>query len=121
MTVTPQMIAMNKYDTQLRDLIHVEKGIIPANLCDYLVESIEKNPLLVVSTINPPAPGLISTVVQVISIVEEFICVKSKISTAFLLKLSLIKTFGITTPFFFENIAGGRWLFGQNRAARSVI
>jgi hypothetical protein len=43
MTVTPQMIAMNKYDTQLRDLIHVEKGIIPANLCDYLVEEIEKN------------------------------------------------------------------------------
>ena len=34
---------MNKYDTQLRDLIHVEKGIIPANLCDYLVEEIEKN------------------------------------------------------------------------------
>ena len=43
MTVTPQMIAMNKYDTQLRDLIHVEKGIIPANLCEYLVEEIEKN------------------------------------------------------------------------------
>ena len=37
------MISMNKYDTQLRDLIHVEKGIIPANLCDYLVEEIEKN------------------------------------------------------------------------------
>ena len=37
------MIAMNKYDTQLRDLIHVEKGIIPANLCEYLVEEIEKN------------------------------------------------------------------------------
>ena len=43
MTVSPQMIAMNKYDTQLRDLIHVEKGIIPANLCEYLVEEIEKN------------------------------------------------------------------------------
>jgi len=43
MTVTPQMIAMNKYDTQLRDLIHVERGIIPANLCEYLVEEIEKN------------------------------------------------------------------------------
>ena len=43
MTVSPNMIAMNKYDTQLRDLIHVEKGIIPANLCDYLVEAIEKN------------------------------------------------------------------------------
>ena len=42
MTVSPQMIAMNKYDTQLRDLIHVEKGIIPANLCEYLVEEIEK-------------------------------------------------------------------------------
>ncbi len=33
---------MNKYDTQLRDLIHVERGIIPANLCEYLVEDIEK-------------------------------------------------------------------------------
>ena len=43
MTVTPQMISMNKYDTQLRDLIHVERGIIPANLCEYLVEEIEKN------------------------------------------------------------------------------
>ena len=43
MTVSPNMIAMNKYDTQLRDLIHVEKGIIPANLCEYLVEEIEKN------------------------------------------------------------------------------
>jgi len=42
MTVSPNMIAMNKYDTQLRDLIHVEKGIIPANLCEYLVEEIEK-------------------------------------------------------------------------------
>ena len=41
--VTPQMISMNKYDTQLRDLIHVEKGIIPGNLCEYLVEEIEKN------------------------------------------------------------------------------
>ena len=39
--ISPQMIAMNKYDTQLRDLIHVEKGIIPANLCEYLVEEIE--------------------------------------------------------------------------------
>ena len=38
MTVSPNMIAMNKYDTQLRDLIHVEKGIIPANLCEYLVD-----------------------------------------------------------------------------------
>ena len=43
MTVSPNMISMNKYDTQLRDLIHVEKGIIPANLCEYLVEEIEKN------------------------------------------------------------------------------
>jgi len=41
--VNPEMISMNKYDTQLRDLIHVEKGIIPANLCEYLVEEIEKN------------------------------------------------------------------------------
>ena len=43
MTVSPNMISMNKYDTQLRDLIHVERGIIPANLCEYLVEEIEKN------------------------------------------------------------------------------
>ena len=42
MTVSPKMIAMNKYDTQLRDLVHVEKGIIPANLCEYLVEEIER-------------------------------------------------------------------------------
>ena len=34
---------MNKPDTQLKDLIHVERGIIPANLCDYLVDAIEKN------------------------------------------------------------------------------
>ena len=33
---------MNKPDTQLKDLIHVERGIIPANLCDYLVDEIEK-------------------------------------------------------------------------------
>ena len=42
MTVSPNMIAMNKYDTQLRDLIHVEKGIIPAN-CVSISEEIEKN------------------------------------------------------------------------------
>ena len=40
--VTPQMISMNKYDTQLRDLIYVEKGIIPGNLCEYLIDEIEK-------------------------------------------------------------------------------
>jgi len=34
---------MNKPDTQLKDLIHVERGIIPANLCEYLVDAIEKN------------------------------------------------------------------------------
>ena len=34
---------MNNPDTQLKDLIHVERGIIPANLCDYLVDAIEKN------------------------------------------------------------------------------
>ena len=34
---------MNKPDTQLKDLIHVERDIIPANLCDYLVDAIEKN------------------------------------------------------------------------------
>ena len=31
----------NKYDTQLCELIHIERSIIPADLCDYLVESIE--------------------------------------------------------------------------------
>lgn len=34
---------MNNPNTQLKDLIHVERGIIPANLCDYIVDSIEKN------------------------------------------------------------------------------
>jgi predicted 2-oxoglutarate/Fe(II)-dependent dioxygenase YbiX len=34
---------MNRSDTQLKDLIHVECGIIPANLCDYIVDAIEKN------------------------------------------------------------------------------
>ena len=33
---------MNKPDTQLKDLIHVERGIIPQNLCDYIVDEIEK-------------------------------------------------------------------------------
>ena len=33
---------MNNPNTQLKDLIHVERGIIPANLCDYLVDEIEK-------------------------------------------------------------------------------
>ena len=35
---------MNDPRTQLKDLIHVEKGIIPANLCDYIIEDIEKRP-----------------------------------------------------------------------------
>ena len=34
---------MNKPDTQLKDLIHVERGLIPQNLCDYIVDQIEKN------------------------------------------------------------------------------
>ena len=34
---------MNNPNTQLKDLIHVERGLIPANLCDYLVDAIEKN------------------------------------------------------------------------------
>jgi hypothetical protein len=34
---------MNKYDTQLCDLIHVEKGVIPSDLCDSLVEEIKDN------------------------------------------------------------------------------
>jgi predicted 2-oxoglutarate/Fe(II)-dependent dioxygenase YbiX len=33
---------MNNPNTQLKDLIHVERGIIPQNLCDYLVDEIEK-------------------------------------------------------------------------------
>lgn len=34
---------MNNPNTQLKDLIHVERNIIPANLCDYIVDVIEKN------------------------------------------------------------------------------
>ena len=34
---------MNKPDTQLKDLIHIERGLIPQNLCDYIVDEIEKN------------------------------------------------------------------------------
>ena len=33
---------MNNPNTQLKDLIHIECGLIPANLCDYLVGEIEK-------------------------------------------------------------------------------
>ena len=32
---------MNDPRTQLKDLIHIEKGIIPANLCDYIIKDIE--------------------------------------------------------------------------------
>ena len=32
---------MNNFRTQLKDLIHVEKGIIPANLCDHIISDIE--------------------------------------------------------------------------------
>ena len=32
---------MNDPRTQLKDLIHVEKGIIPANLCDHIIKDIE--------------------------------------------------------------------------------
>ena len=32
---------MNNPNTQLKDLIHIEKGIIPANLCDYIIKDIE--------------------------------------------------------------------------------
>ena len=35
---------MNDPRTQLKDLIHVEKGIIPANLCDHIVKDIETRP-----------------------------------------------------------------------------
>jgi predicted 2-oxoglutarate/Fe(II)-dependent dioxygenase YbiX len=34
---------MNNPNTQLKDLIHVERGLIPENLCDYIVDAIEKN------------------------------------------------------------------------------
>jgi predicted 2-oxoglutarate/Fe(II)-dependent dioxygenase YbiX len=33
---------MNNPNTQLKDLIHVERGIIPSDLCDYIVSEIEK-------------------------------------------------------------------------------
>ena len=32
---------MNDPRTQLKDLIHVEKGIIPTNLCDHIIQDIE--------------------------------------------------------------------------------
>ena len=32
---------MNDPRTQLKDLIHIEKGIIPANLCDHIIQDIE--------------------------------------------------------------------------------
>ena len=35
---------MNNPRTQLKDLIHVEKGIIPANLCDHIIQDIETRP-----------------------------------------------------------------------------
>ena len=34
---------MNNYNTQLCDLIYVERGIIPSDLCDSLVEEIKDN------------------------------------------------------------------------------
>ncbi len=33
---------MNNPNTQLKDLIHVERGIVPSNLCDYIVDQVEK-------------------------------------------------------------------------------
>ena len=33
---------MNDPRTQLKELIHVEKGIIPANLCDHIIQDTEK-------------------------------------------------------------------------------
>ena len=35
---------MNDPRTQLKDLIHGEKGIIPANLCDHIIQDIETRP-----------------------------------------------------------------------------
>ena len=34
-------IHVNNPDTHLKDFIHVEKGIIPPNLCDYVVKDTE--------------------------------------------------------------------------------
>ena len=33
---------MNHPDTTLKDCIHIEKGIIPEDMCDYIVDEIEK-------------------------------------------------------------------------------
>ena len=33
---------MNNPNTQLKDLIHIERGLIATNLCDYIVDEIEK-------------------------------------------------------------------------------
>ena len=38
---TPNFPRMNKPTTQLQDLIYVERGIIPAALCDHVVNDIE--------------------------------------------------------------------------------
>ena len=35
------MYSMNNPNTQIRDLIHVERGVIPENLCDYILKDIE--------------------------------------------------------------------------------
>ena len=35
---------MNDPRTQLKDLIHVEKGIIPANLCEHIIQDIQTRP-----------------------------------------------------------------------------
>ena len=32
---------MNNPHTQLKDLIHIERGIIPANICDHVIQDIE--------------------------------------------------------------------------------
>ena len=35
---------MNNPNTTLKDCIHVEKGIIPANLCEYIIKDTETRP-----------------------------------------------------------------------------
>ena len=36
-------MSMNNSETKLKELIHVERGIIPSYICDHVVDSLEKN------------------------------------------------------------------------------
>ena len=46
---------MNDPRTQLKELIHVEKGIIPANLCDHIIQDTEKREWRPHTWYNPQA------------------------------------------------------------------